>query len=485
MAVQAKNWGIRLLTQAAARISLMWNNQSREIVVYNPYSFPVQGMVSVEFALGETILDHNGKEAVWEETGKTQSQVTAGLWVEALQSYSYRRYLLVRKENSNLGGEFNIEEIRDIAVMENEWYLVKVSAATGCITSFYDKELKKELCSSASLGQMLYAYGGEGTTLLGNRPGLSHEGADVKPCFTPLIAKKKTSAAAESVIIKGTAELGELEVTFTLPKKEKALLLEYNYNKEETNRLEAVYVDFPFALPKLSSILSDSQTGWVNWSKDVLPGACREWLPLQTSILMQGDQCDIQIASPDAFLFTVGTPVEGKWISEIETRGNRIFSYVLNNYWRVNYQGRQGGRISFSYAITSAASIPYEKAYRFGWTKRQGLVAQRMSYQEFRKDIPKVYQNNLQGTLLNIASDHIVVSTIRGDRDGKGFILRLQETGGYSGAVKAAFHGRKITAVYRTDHQERILQKIDMDTSEQIALNLNPWEVASYQLVFE
>jgi hypothetical protein len=485
MAVQAKSWGSRLLTQAATRISLMWNNESREVVVYNPYSFPVQGTVPVEFALGETILEQTGKEAVWEETGRTQSQISAGLWVEALQPYSYRRYRLVKKEEGNHGGAFCTEEIQDTAVLENAWYLVKISAATGCILSLYDKELKKELCSCGSLGQLLYAYGGEGTTLTGNHPGLSREGASVKPCFKPLTARKRISRAAEAVILKGSAELGELECIFTLPKNEKALYLEYNYNKEATERLEAVYVDFPFALPELGDILSDSQTGWVNWSRDILPGACREWLPLQTSVLMKGDAFDIQIASPDAFLFTVGTPVEGKWTSDIETRGNRIYSYVLNNYWRTNYLGKQGGQIRFRYAITSAGEILYEKAYRFGWTKRQGLVAQRMSYQEFRNNVPEVYRDSGAGTLMDIASEHIVVSTIRGARDGKGFILRLQETGGYPGDVKVAFPGRRIEEYYRTDHQERNLRKINSGRAEYITLHLKPWEVNSYRLIFE
>jgi hypothetical protein len=362
---------------------------------------------------------------------------------------------------------------------------VKVDIKTGSVISLYDKELGKELSSGNSLGQILYAYGGEGTTLLGNRPELSRIGADVKPCFISKEAKLKTTVTGTSIMLKGPAEQGDLKVTFTLPKHEKSLSMEYIYEKKEVDQLEAVYVDFPFSLDKNSAILSDSQIGWVDWHKDILPGACKEWLPLQTSILMRGDRCDIQIASPDAFLFTVGTPVEGKWTSDLETRGNRVYSYLLNNYWRVNYKGNQEGPICFRYSITSASSIPYEQAYQFGWIKRQGLIAQRMSYQEFRsEDIPEIYQGKAEGSLFDFASKHIVVSTIRGAKDGSGVIVRLQETGGYAGKIKLDFGLCNPVEIMITDHQERIIKRLHNCSEGDIEITLKPWEVSTYKCIF-
>jgi alpha-mannosidase len=486
MANQAEQWKNRLITQAASKISLMWNNNSREIVVYNPYSFPVQDRVTVEFAAGETIFYHNGKEADWAETGRTATQVTAELLVNTLQPFSYRRYYLKPANTSDHGGRVHEEILKGKAYLSNDWYEVIINTETGCILSLFDKELKKEICGAATLGQLLYAHGGENSTLLGNRPGLNHDGADIRPAFFPQKAILRQTHTGDSIIIEGLAELGTLKLTYTLPRNEKNLRLEYNYDKEETEKLEAVYVDFPFAVSNQSEIYSDHQTGWVNWSKDILPGACREWLPLQTSILLKGDQCDIQIASPDAFLFTVGTPVQGKWTSDIETRGNRIYSYVLNNYWRVNYQGKQGGQIRFSYNITSAGTIPYEQAYRFGWLGRQGLIAHRMSYQEFRTDIPEALSKEEGGVLLETGSDqHITVSTIRGAKDGIGFLVRLQEIGGRKGEAELKFPGRIITKVVKADHQERPQKELFHGRSSSFTFSLNQWEVSSYRIILE
>lgn len=486
MAQQACHWKNRLMTQAAAKLSLMWNNNSREVVVYNPYSFQVQGGVTVEFAAGETICLPDGEEADWAETGRTDTQVVGRLWVETLQPFSYRRYQLKTAGPSHPAGR--IQEMlpaQQEAELANDWYEVKIDTQTGCILSLYDKELGIELCGKTSMGQVLYAHGGEGTTLLGNRPELSHEGADIRPAFFPEKAEVLQTKIGTSIILKGAAELGTIELTYTLPKYEKDLILEYVYHKEETDQLEAVYVDFPFGISEKAEVYSDHQTGWVNWSKDILPGACREWLPLQTSILLCGEQCDIQIASPEAFLFTAGVPVQGKWVSEIETRGNRIYSYVLNNYWRVNYLGKQGGSIRFSYHITSARKIPYEQAYRFGWIKRQGLIAHRMSYQEFRTGVPEVFAREEGGTLLEIDSRHICVSALRQAKDGIGTLVRLQETGGLQGDIKLTFPGKAVTRLVKTNHLERPVADIPVDKGESITVSLNPWEVSSYRIAFE
>lgn len=485
MAHQALHWKNRLMTQAAAKLSLMWNNNSREIVVYNPYSFQVQGGVRVEFAAGETICRPDGEEADWAEESRTDTQVVARLWVEALPPFSYRRYLLKAADPCHHAGKIQQVLPAREAKMANDWYDVTIDTQTGCILSFYDKELGIELCGKNTMGQVLYAHGGEGTTLLGNRPELSHDGADIRPAFFPDKAEILQNKTGTSILLKGAAELGTVELTYTLPKYEKALTLEYVYHKEETDKLEAVYVDFPFGISERSEIYSDHQTGWVNWSKDVLPGACREWLPLQTSILFRGEECDIQIASPEAFLFTVGTPVQGKWISEIETRGNRVYSYVLNNYWRVNYLGKQGGNIRFSYHITSARKIPYEQAHHFGWLRRQGLIAHRMSYQEFRTGVPEVFADEAGGTLLKVDSQHISVSTLRQARDGDGMLVRLQEIGGRQGNIKLTFPGKRVIKLLKTDHLECPIADISIDKGESIVVSLKPWEVSSYRIAFE
>ncbi len=485
MSHQALQWRDRLLTQAMAKLSLTWNNESREVVVYNPYSFPIQDYVIVEIADGETICSSDGMEVCWEVISRTMTQVVAKICVATLSGFSYCRYRLKQAEANDHVGQYEEEIITGIAVLENTWYKVEIDTQNAGIISLFDKELGKELSGGSTFGQVLYAQGGEGTTLVGNHPELKHAKAEIQPAFSPKMARIKKSRIGSSVIIEGDATLGTMVVVYSMDRMQKSFNMEYSYNKEETQNVEAVYVDLPFAVSDKSHVYSDHQTGWVDWSEDTLPGACKEWLPLQTSILLRDDHCDIQIASPEVFLFTVGSPVEGKWTSDLETRGNHIYSYVLNNYWRTNYKGSQGGHFLFRYSITSASKIPYEKASRYGWVRRQGLIGHRMSFQEFRTEVPPFLSGDSGGTLLSVDSKHIIVSTIRGTKDGSGLLFRLQETGGYSGSTILTIPGKRITSLIKTDMQERQLQSIDITKEGTVEIHLNPWEVSSYRVMLQ
>lgn len=477
MARAAHQGGLRHLSRAATRISQMWNNGGREIVAYNPYSFPLGGTVEVEFANGETITDAQGRELAWHARHVGRTQTIARVALPEIAPLAYARFPLRPIAAQHAGGGAQTVSAGPRVTLENEHYRVEVDAEAGAIRSLFDKALDRELCETGALaGRLLYATGGEGSTLLGNHAGLRTDGAHILPAMHVTARRAERTAVDTRVILAGTAPLGRVEVTFSLPHGEKRLDIAYAYEKAATNSPEAVYVDFPFALPEDTPILSDSQVGWVDWQEGVLPGACREWLPLQTSMLARAKDCDIQIASPDAFLFTVGTPVMGKWISDLPVRGGRILSYVLNNYWRCNYLGQQGGTFRFRYAITSAKSIAYADAFRFGWAHRQGLYAQRMSYQEFREDVPAVFQPEAGSPLLRTDSDHIFVNTIRGARREGAYLIRLLECDGRAGSITLTLPRR--CAWQTADHLERPLGDVQPAT-DTLTLTLDAWQVRS------
>lgn len=474
MADQAKEWKNHLLSQSASKLSLIWNNKGREIVVYNPYSFTVADYVKVEIGLNEEV---DGDYAV-EKLLTTQKIIT--LYTGDIQAFSYKRFPLKECNQSNIN--FRNKLKKDNVIIENNYYKVEINTNTAYVKSFYDKELNKELAQGNTLGQLLYAHGGEGSTLIGNKNGLNKDGAIIEPCFKPNDYEEINSKCSSKVIIRGEAFFGKVEVCYELLNHKKELQISYIYDKEDVYKLEAVYVDFNFNMNENSKVLSDSQIGWVDWENNCLPGACREWLPLQTSILVKDSTCNIQIASKDAFLFTVNEPVKGKWDSNIKVSGNRIYSYVLNNYWRCNYKPNQGGHICFKYSLTSNKEITFEEAYRFGTISRHGLIAQRMSYQEFREDVKEVFKDGTGGIFLTWNSDHISLSTIRGSKDGEGFILRLIEIGGKEGNVIIGFKDKIITKAILTDHQERENELINIINKNELTIDMKAWQVKTIKI---
>jgi len=467
-----------LLSRSATRISLLWNNNGREVVVYNPYSFVQSGWALVEIAMGETVCDARGDEVNWRVVSVSASQKKVLVQVDRLAGYAYRRFTLRPTREDDKSGWSRRLKVSPRTVMENEWYRVTVDTELGEICSIFDKELGKELCKHP-VGELMYAIGGEGSMLRGNHAGLRREGARLVHAFLPREMSMEETALDLRLVMTGEASRGSATVTFTLPKHRKEVLLRYDYDKEATTAPEAVYVRFPFSAAADAPVLSDSHIGWVDWQKDTLPGCCREWLPLQTSILVKDTDCTIQLASPDAFLFTVNAPVMGKWTSDLNVSGGDLYSYVLNNYWHTNYLGEQGGLFSFSYAITSAAQLGPEDAFRFGWTHRRSFVAQRMSYQEFRKDVPAVVTDPAGATLFCAESEHITVNTIRRSRnDPDAYIVRLLEIGGKEGEITLSMPGHTITAMQDVDHQEHVLGEKSLPAP----VHMTPWALRSVKI---
>ena len=470
-----------LLSRSATRISLLWNNHGREVVVYNPYNYPQSGWALVEIAGREVVCDAEGREVNWRTVSESTSQKKVLVQIKDLPGYSNRRFTLRPRQEGDVGGWTRALTASPRTVMENDWYRVTVDTELAEVCSIWDKELGRELCK-APVGEMIYAMGGEGSMLRGNHAGLRRDGARLVHAFLPKQVKMEETALDTQIVMRGEAFRGSAVVTFTLPKDRKELLLRYDYEKEATPAPEAVYVHFPFQAQADAPVLSDSHIGWVDWQKDTLPGCCREWLPLQTSILVKDADCTVQLASPDAFLFTVNDPVMGKWTSDLNVRGGDVYSFVLNNYWHTNYLGEQGGLFTFRYAITSAKEIAPEDAFRYGWNHRRDFVAQRMSYQEFRHDVPDVVTDPAGATLFRAQSDHITVNTIRRSRNvPDSYVVRLLETGGREGEISLSMPGHRITAMQDVDHQEHVLG----EKREPAPIRMTPWALKTVRIWIE
>ena len=439
------------------------------------------GYAEAEIAKSETICDQDGNEIVWRENGSSTSQKRVLVPVKELPGYSCVRYTLRPKQEGDHAGGVSCVPAQPRTVMENAFYRVVVDTESGMVHSVWDKELNREICKRP-IGELLYAMGGDGSMLRGNHAGLRRDGATVVHGFMPKSAVLESSLVDTRVVMEGQAFRGSAKVTITLPVDRKELLFKYEYDKEATPSPEAVYVAFPFNVPEATPVLSDSHIGWVDWQEDVIPGVCREWLPLQTSIMVKDEGMHIQLASPDAFLFTVGSPVMGKWSSDLNVRGGDIYSFVLNNYWHTNYLGEQGGRFVFRYALTTASDIRPEEAFRYGWTKRRATVAQRMSYQEFRHDVPAHLLDASGSVLMQAESDHIVVNTIRASKTERGtYLFRLLETGGRAGEISISMPGKKLTAMQDVDHLERPLGEKHAPG----AIRMTPWQLRSVMVWFE
>ncbi|MGG3468221.1 glycosyl hydrolase-related protein [Neobacillus pocheonensis] len=481
-AKDGSQWAKRLLHTAAVRHSLNWKNNGREIVVYNAHSWPVSGEIIVEIAKNEQLIDSETEEVIPIRLISTfNSQAIVSSWIGNVPRLGYRRIELKEADidneeivvKKNVMGE---EKSNNTVALENDFYRLVIDLEKGCLTSAFDKVLQKELIDLEDkwgFGQFLYAKGGEGTRLVGNQMDLLQGNAVILSDFS--IQKYETHSFdyGKSIKMEGKVPFGTIEIEWKLLDKIKSFDVSFVYQKEERLEKEAVYVAFPLSI-RQAETMSDSQLGWVNWDKDQLPGGCKEWLPLQTGILVDGKDIDVYIASPDIPLFCIGDIVKGNWPKELPLSGSRIFSYVLNNYWNTNYSASQGGEISFHYSFTSQSKIKKEDAYRWGWEKRQPLYGHRISFQDFRTPKSPYHQHG-QNTLASIDGEKVALITIKKARWKDGWLVRLQEISGENQITKISLPGKNITEAWKMDLLEKDIHPLEVNPDGSINVEVPAW----------
>jgi hypothetical protein len=493
MAESAAQWAARLLHVAAARHSLSWNNDGREVVVYNPHSWRFGGPATVEIGVRERAFDPNTGAPIPMRVVQTlETQRLAELWVDGVDGLSYRRFVLREVDEpaqagfveGSLGLQAPGGQGEGQIALENEHYRLAFDLGRGCVASWLDRALGQELADTRDrwgFGQLLYTRGGEGTRLVSNQADLPEGSPEVLASWEPIEHRLERFEWGQSLRLRGRAPYGELEVEWSLPAGAKRVDVRYTYHKHERREKEAVYVAFPLALPAAQA-RSDSQLGWVHWDSQELPGGCKEWLPLQTGVLVSGAGADVLIASPDIPLFCVGDIVRGRWPKELDLSGGRIFSYVLNNYWHTNYKASQGGPITFSYQLTSDAAIAKDRAFRLGWQARRPLYPQRMSFQDFR-EVRAPYTEPAGGALARVGPEQVILSTMKQAAWAAGFVLRLQEIAGSDRIATVGLCGRKIAAAWATDLLERDLGELPVEPDGTLRVAVPAWGLATVRVV--
>jgi alpha-mannosidase len=485
-------WANRLLHSAAVRHSLNWKNNGREVVVYNPHSWAISSEIIVEIGKNEQPVDPVTSEVIPTRSIRTtNSQAIVALWIKDVPGLSYRRIELQEIKTANEAAResaSSVEQVTDgtTVTLENHFYRIVFDLEQGYITSLYDQELQKELVDSEDqwgFGQFLYAQGGEGTRLVGNQKDLLDGNAKIIDGFSLLDYQVQPFSYGSLLTVKGKVAYGELHIEWKLLHTEKRMDICFSYDKEERLEKEAVYIAFPLHL-ELAETMSDSQLGWVNWDKDQLPGGCKEWLPLQTGMLIEGQDADVCIASPDIPLFCIGDVVKGNWPKELDLSGSRLFSYVLNNYWNTNYKASQGGKIEFRYSIYSQSKIKKEEAYRFGWVTRQPLYGHRISFQDFR-ETKQPYEQRGGNTLATIDSNKVVLSTLKKAKFQEGWIVRLQEISGEYQVTNISIPGKIITEASLTDLLEKDSESMDILPNGTVNVNVSAWGLSTVRIVLK
>jgi alpha-mannosidase len=319
--------------------------------------------------------------------------------------------------------------------MENDFYRVRLDAASGSIKSIYDKQLGRELVDESSpyrFGQYVYVTGGGEpfpNQMLTYRKTTPVARLDVhKAAGGRIVSAVWTPGGSRTVLESSAPNTPRVETEVILFDDAKKIEVNFRVRKDVAYKKEGVYFAFPVAV-RAPRFRFDVQSAVVDPAKDMIPGAGLEWFSSQNWASVGDEQLTVAVVNRDSFLWTFGDIVRGTWPKEFKPAGSALFSYVMNNYWNTNYVAAQGGEFTFRYVVTSARTLDQAALARMGWEETTPLERTLVKSQDqtypARKTLPAALSS-----FLTVDNPSVLLSAWKQAEEGGDTVMRFIELGG-------------------------------------------------------
>jgi len=191
---------------------------------------------------------------------------------------------------------------------------------------------------------------------------------------------------------------------------------------------EGVHFGFPFLVPG-GQMRLDTPFAVVRPELDQIPGSCKNWFTIQRWADVSNADFGVTWANVDAPMLEVGGLTADKlgsqtnpavWIQKLAPT-QKLYSYVMNNYWHTNYKADQDGPHTFRYSIRPhKGGYDAVAAQRFGVEMSQPLLAVPAAGDPAANAKPR----------LTVDGAGVIVTAFKPSDDGKGWIVRLFNTTG-------------------------------------------------------
>ena len=368
--------------------------------------------------------------------------------------------------------------------IENQYYRITVDPKTGAIQSIFDKQLQRELVDERSpykFGQYLYVTGGDGQTrIVYSREENPLAQLTIHPAAEgEYLGSEKTPWGTSIFLRSSDVNTPSIELEVLLFNDRKRIEFRYKVQKQYTPAKEGVYFAFPIAVssPQFGYAI---QQGWVDPAKDLLKGGSLEWFTVQHWMEASDSSMAVGIVPVDAPLASFGDINRGEWPAQFQPRSSTIFSYAMNNYWHTNYPPEQGGNFTFRYVLTSQDHLDPAALTRIGWESMEPAELDYVLPQDKLGDPDRPLP--AEGTsFLQIDAPNIVLVDWKLAEDGKGTILRLQETAGQSTEATVQLPHTIIGSASFCNAAEDNLRALDV-TTHGVRLAFSPYEVLTVRL---
>jgi hypothetical protein len=425
------------------------------LLVFNPLSWERSRMVEMDLDKGLELVDLVTHRTVPYEvlsTGPAYRRVR--FLAQDVPSVGYKAYALK---------ETKAEPVTPQAVsegtLENQFYRVTLDPDSGAVKSIFDKELNQELVDPSSpyrFDQYLYVTGAD---QIPNRliqynpafpvPELSvHHSSEGR-----LLSMTKQPFGVVARLESSGVNTPRIETEVVLFDGQKKIEFINRVHKTEVYTKEGVYFAFPLAMEH-PQFRYEIQNGFVDPSRDQLPGAGKEWFSVQHWVAAEQGGVTAALVPVDAPLVALGDIVRGTWPLEFGQRSGAIFSYVMDNYWDTNYAAGQGGAFTFRYVLTSGNNLEAASLSRLGREEMSPLELDQITSQDKALNTPRPLDAG-QGSFLQVNNPNVVLVTWKMAEDRQGTILRFLEVAGKQSTVDVQTPLFEVKSAWMNDALER------------------------------
>lgn len=365
-----------------------------------------------------------------------------------------RKYY-VKKGKANEEGAVSVTPTS----LRNDRITLTIDDKTGTISSLIDQQLNHQFVdASDSSGFNTYWYSG----LIKENLSKHH---------SPTVAIKENGPLVASLLIKSQGE-GAHSITqeIMLVSGMNQVNLVNTVDKIKIIENENVRFSFPFAVPD-GKVSVDIPWSVMRPGENQLKGANLNFFSVQRFMDVSNDRVGITLATPDAPIWEIGDMYGQHWMTDMKTRpwlktytpSQRLYSWVMNNAWFVNYKAHQEGEISFRYTLQPHAAYSDAAAKKLGREQTTPLLVVPVARSA---DVPPP-PFTLSG------SDAVMVSSFKPSADGKAWMIRLFNSSDVANQVQLNWGAVKPTRAVLSSPLEESGEVTDT------RFDLVPWEVVT------
>ena len=408
--------------------------QENAIDVFNTASWPRTDLVTLpKETKGDAVTDENGQVVPSQRLSSGELVFLA----REVPPFGSKRFVI--GSGSAPAGEAQAKG----TTLSTRNLTVTLDPASGAIISVRQKNVNAELVDG-KVNSYLYLPGG-------NTNG-------VQPNGPARITIKESGPLVATLLVESTAPgcrhlSREVRLVDGLDRVDISDLID----KESVRAVEGVHLGFEFNVPE-PVVRINSPGAVAQIEKDQLPGACKNWFPVERWVDISNDKYGVTWTTADAPLVEVGGLTanlprgQGDPNAYLKTikSSSKIYSWVMNNHWHTNYRADQEGPVWFHYAFRAHNAYDSTAAAKFGIESTQPLLA-----------LPADGAQS-KSPYLRIEPASVIATVLKPSDDSKAVIVRL-----FNPSDKAAkahlIWSQKPKSVFLSDASEQALSLADPD----------------------